>query len=1050
MSFIDDVRAKRQKLADVLSDEDYSGIREIVEELYPDKAHFIYELLQNTEDAGASEANFVLSSDTLRFEHNGQPFSEDDVWGITNIGKGNKKDQPDKIGRFGVGFKAVFAYCETPHIWSQTFYFKISELVLPTELKPKSGLGKKTYFEFPLNNPKKPARIAYGEIKAGLEELAETTLLFLSGINSIRWQIDHQPIGEVLRIKHSEYHIEVQKRGGGKTTSSSHFLCFSNAVDDLDKHCVAIAFELDFLPNISTFDAKKSLDKQLKIIPANPGRVAVFFPAEKETSGLRFHLHAPFVPELSRASIKETPVNEPLFTQLAGLAASSLLKVRDLKLLTGDFLGVLPNSRDTIPERYQRIRTAIIVEMNGKPLTPTHAKKHEPAKHLLQAKARLKAMLSEEDLEFLVDYHEAPAKWAIGAQQKNSNVDHFLNDLLIQEWDVEGFVKLLEEKASETSCVYGNNSKHINITDVEFMAWFAKKSDEWYQELYALLSSEYLIGQDHLQRQAIERLKPLKIVRLSKGGYSTGSKCYFPTDGTEQDELLPRVAIGVYSSGTSEGKKEDARKFLEKIGVRQVGEFEQVEAILKKRYTTESFNPNIKDIKRFISLVEKEQQQVKLFASYPIFLRIDGKWGNASSVFLDDPFLTTGLGAYYDSLGNDAHRMPLAMSYLECGVSVDKIARFTKAVGAQTQLEITMANCNENPQWSYLASVGGKYTSNSYGRDYIIPGLSKILAKPSLPISKLIWKTMYALPGDPNYLSAFYQKNSSHGGRIADSQLVHCLKNAAWVPQTNNTFVAPSNAARELLPEGFSFDAGQEWLKKICFGGNIEEQKNKLRQQSEDQQRKQAAAMDLGFSDPKSLEDAKWFARLSEEERQRFKVEYQNRLATDLIDKEPANREQRSHRVGEQAANAPERLTEKRPRSVSIGREDVKKEAEPYLLQHYKNGDEPLICQVCKMPMPFKLDDGSDYFEIVEFLPELKKRHYQNYLALCPNHSAMFQFANGSSDKLKDMFIEIDGNRLEVVLAQKDTTIYFTKTHIADLKTVIKVDQQENEHEEQT
>src|SRR4051812_16004439 len=107
MSFIDEVRAKRQKLADVMADPEYSGIREIVEELYPDKAHFIYELLQNAEDAGASEVQFTLTRDQLSFEHNGRPFNEDDVWGITNIGKGTKKEQEDKIGRFGVGFKAV-------------------------------------------------------------------------------------------------------------------------------------------------------------------------------------------------------------------------------------------------------------------------------------------------------------------------------------------------------------------------------------------------------------------------------------------------------------------------------------------------------------------------------------------------------------------------------------------------------------------------------------------------------------------------------------------------------------------------------------------------------------------------------------------------------------------------------------------------------------------------------------------------------------------------------------------------------------------------------
>ena len=96
---------------------------------------------------------------------------------------------------------------------------------------------------------------------------------------------------------------------------------------------MAIAFALDLLPNVQAFSAAKPLAQQLKIVPV-PGQVAVFFPANKEASGLRFHLHAPFVPELSRASIKETPANIPLFAQLAALAALSLDEIRDLGLFT--------------------------------------------------------------------------------------------------------------------------------------------------------------------------------------------------------------------------------------------------------------------------------------------------------------------------------------------------------------------------------------------------------------------------------------------------------------------------------------------------------------------------------------------------------------------------------------------------------------------------------------------------------------------------------------------------------------------------------------------
>ncbi len=103
-----------------------------------------------------------------------------------------------------------------------------------------------------------------------------------------------------------------------------------------------------------------------------------------------------------------------------------------------------------------------------------------------------------------------------------------------------------------------------------------------------------------------------------------------------------------------------------------------------------------------------------------------------------------------------------------------------------------------------------------------------------------------------------------------------------------------------------------------------------------------------------------------------------------------------------------------------------------------------MICQICKTQLPFRQDDGTDYFEAVEFLSELNKHHYQNYQALCPNYAAMFQYVNNSSDCLEDEFVNLPANELPVVLAQKDLTIYFTKTHRADLKQVVKVDRSQS------
>lgn len=173
MSFIEEVRQANKPLADVLNNDRFSGIRKIVEELYPDRAHFIFELLQNAEDASATRVEFRLSRDKLIFAHDGQSFTKDDVWGITNIGKGTKSEDQDKIGQFGVGFKAVFAYSETPSIWSPTFNFKISDLVLPTEIPPRNGSDRATIFEFPFNNPKKSPEAAFAETADGLNALSE-------------------------------------------------------------------------------------------------------------------------------------------------------------------------------------------------------------------------------------------------------------------------------------------------------------------------------------------------------------------------------------------------------------------------------------------------------------------------------------------------------------------------------------------------------------------------------------------------------------------------------------------------------------------------------------------------------------------------------------------------------------------------------------------------------------------------------------------------------------------------------------------------------------
>ncbi len=1026
MTFIDQVREKRKKLADVLVDEEYSGLRELVEELYPDKAHFIYELLQNAEDAGAKSVQFRLREDRLIFAHDGRPFTEEDVWGITNIGKGTKREDQDKIGRFGVGFKAVFAYSETPSIWSPTFNFRISDLVLPTEITPRASDDKLTVFQFPFNNPKKTAKDAFAETAEGLQALSEELLIFLQNVKLVKWKIAEDIHGRLMRKEHPPHLIEVQKYVDKTTIASSCFLRFSSSVQGLPKQNVSLAFPLESKIESSVVSSAQTLAKDYRIVPAAPARVSVYFPAEKEISGLRFHLHAPFVPELSRASVKDTPVNDPLFEQLAQLACEALEKIRGLNLLNVDFLNVLPHSADALPSRYQAIASAITEAMNSQPLTPTQSRTHLPARQLLQAKAALKDLLPSDDLRSLFDEGE-PADWAVAAPQRNSHADRFLSGLEIQRWDIDQFVRLLERRKSESQYWDPKSWRHkLPEPDEDFDYWFATKDTEWLQKLYAMLFRELGDGGD------FSRLKSVKIIHLADGTFARPDRAFFSRLGSHDDANFPRVDSAVYSSGKSTADQEASRKFLLAVGVREVGELEQVQAVLTSRYGKNpklDFTEHVQDLKRFLALIHTEPKSVKIFSNQQLLLDSLDQWRRASELFLDRPYFETGLSAFYESLGGEAGCTAISPRYYEAGFA-DLVCEFATAVGANSGLEIEEVSCTENPNVSYLIyQAPGNPSRHKIDRDFWIDGLEEAIKRPSVPLARLLWKTL-AGQDDTRWTRAKYRNNQTQPLREDVSRLAVLLRDATWVPQHDGRFVVPADADDRSLPEDFEFARGWKWLPVVGFSENVAKR-------TEEYKKKKEFAAELGFEDDDALNDAKWFAQLDHEARRQLMSEYRSRIECELPEKSPANPERRSVKVANLADDAPEEAKEIRSRSVSTVTAIVKKETKPYLREQYTNADGEMICQICKTPLPFSLANGNPYFESEELVPGTTRTHFQNYVALCPNHAAMFVHANESREDIRELVKTGSECILPIKLAGMAHKLYFTETHLSDLRAVL-------------
>lgn len=100
-------------------------------DIYTDSTRFVYELLQNADDASCKQGSLIFqidfADDYLIVSHNGKPFDEDDVESICSIGDGSKTTDSEQTGFKGIGFKSVFAYSDMVIIKSGDFCFKFDK-----------------------------------------------------------------------------------------------------------------------------------------------------------------------------------------------------------------------------------------------------------------------------------------------------------------------------------------------------------------------------------------------------------------------------------------------------------------------------------------------------------------------------------------------------------------------------------------------------------------------------------------------------------------------------------------------------------------------------------------------------------------------------------------------------------------------------------------------------------------------------------------------------------------------------------------------------------
>jgi hypothetical protein len=349
-------------------------------DIYSTRTHFIFEVLQNAEDALSRRelsnisgyVHFDLHSDKLEIKHNRKPFNERNVIGICGIGEGTGAGDYTQIGKFGIGFKSVYAYSFFPEIHSENEHFKIARFVEPHAIEAITS--KDTLIVLPFDQPENRPEWAFRdnvnadsavlEISLAISKLNIRTLLFLQHIETIEWTLPNEKgfLTRKTKSKNKKYNWRIVEVNDhlGKTEQWQIFAKEIDVIEGDKKHPAKI--EIAFL-----------LEKG-KVVKANDTELVISFPTEKKTE-LGFLIQAPFKATKSRDNIKsDDAVNHQIINTAAQLVTDSLLILRDSKKLNVSSYNALPLNEENFPENsfFRPVYDQVRETLKTQALLPAH------------------------------------------------------------------------------------------------------------------------------------------------------------------------------------------------------------------------------------------------------------------------------------------------------------------------------------------------------------------------------------------------------------------------------------------------------------------------------------------------------------------------------------------------------------------------------------------------------------------------------------------------------------------------------------------------------
>lgn len=314
------------------------GLDLLSSDVFSEYIRFLFELIQNADDAKATEVNIEVIDSYIIVSHNGDAFSEADVRSICSVGSGTKKTNTNTTGYKGIGFKSVFGKSNYAAIFSDGFQFRFDETyqhhkykIMPWQIIPQwteiNDLPKE--LKKSLKNTWKVSTIirldVTEEVLNDLSELLKRSqvLLFLRNLNKISAKGKLETViekkefksGIIELIKNStEKSTWLVQRFGGKLEKVIQQQLRDHKNPENRKIPEKIRFGEDY--EIS-FAAKIEKDK---IVSLNEKETLIFtyLPTKVKSFAFPFLINSNFLVDTSRENLHEDNAWNQWLMKIAG------------------------------------------------------------------------------------------------------------------------------------------------------------------------------------------------------------------------------------------------------------------------------------------------------------------------------------------------------------------------------------------------------------------------------------------------------------------------------------------------------------------------------------------------------------------------------------------------------------------------------------------------------------------------------------------------------------------------------------------------------------